>query len=246
LAYKFSKNYCVRGICGPNESILLYHIDNYNQNPTGVRIYALPSNIFRFVAFMMNSSDYRLAWFALLSRYYVKVKGDEELPIWKAKNNIIHTYLLDGKSILWAFKDDRTKMPTMPWAVVEGYMRSVRRMNQQRVNLIRIMSDDIALCIRESKRYNRVMDLAAARDLAAFRNQLQLLMRDWQKLGKEEPLTTFDNYTAILLPGDYRGWTEVRDLMVIRLYEQLHDILVKEKQSDDVPVNEVDPKVTEE
>jgi hypothetical protein len=59
-------------------------------------------------------------------------------------------------------------------------------------------------------------------------------MRDWQKLGKDRPLTTFDDYTAILLPGDYRGWTEVRDLMVIRLYEQLHDVLAKEVEEEEV------------
>jgi len=240
LAYKFGKSYCMKGICGSNESIVLYHIDNYNQNPAGIRIYALPSNVFRFVAFMMNSPSYRSAWFALIDRYYAKAKGDEELPIWKTKWNTLHGLLLDGKSILWAFKDDRTMTLTMPWAVVEGYMQSVRCMNQQRIDLIRVMSDNIALCIRESKKYSRVMDIATARDLPAFRNQLQLLMRDWQKLGKEGPLTTFDGYTAVLLPGDYRGWTEVRDLMVIRLYEQLHDVLVKEKQPDDIPVNEIE------
>jgi CRISPR-associated protein Cst1 len=231
LAYKFGKEYHALGICGPNESIVLYWIDNYNQNPSGVQIYTLPSNVFRFVAFMMNSPIYRSAWFNLLSRYYSKAKTkneDAELPVWKTKQNTIHTYLLEGKSILWAFKDDSTRTPTMPWPVVEKYMRNVRGMNQQRIEQIRTMSDNVAQCIRETKKYSRVHDIAAARDLPSFRNQLQLLMRDWQKLGKDRPLTTFDDYTAILLPGDYRGWTEVRDLMVIRLYEQLHDVLAKE------------------
>ena len=120
----------------------------------------------------------------------------------------------------------------MPWAVVEKYMRSVRGMNQQRLNQIRDLSDKIAQCIRESKKINRVQDIAAAKDLPSFRNQLQLLMKDWQKLGKEQPLTTFDDYTTVLIPGDYRGWTEVRDLMVIRLYEQLHDLLAKESNQE--------------
>lgn len=233
LAYKFGKDYCMKGICRPNESIVLYRIDNYNQGPTGIQIYSLPSNVFRFVARMMNSPEYRSAWFALLSRHYAKTKGDETLPVWKVKYNAIHTSLLDGKSILGAFKDDKTRMPTMPWAVVEEYMRSVRCMNQQRIDQIKSISDSIALCIRESKKFNRVLDLNSARDLPSFRNQLQLLMRDWQRLGKEEPLTTFDDYTAILLPGDYRGWTEVRDLMVVRLYEQLHDVLAKEVESEE-------------
>lgn len=232
LAYKFGKEYCTRGICGPNESIVLYYIDNYNQNPGGVRIYYLPSNVFQFVAFMMNSPEYRSAWFALLNGSYAKAKGDETLPVWKIKNNTIHTSLLDGKSILWAFVDKQERAPTMPWAVVEKYMRSVRGMNQQRLNQIRDLSDKIAQCIRESKKINRVQDIAAAKDLPSFRNQLQLLMKDWQKLGKEQPLTTFDDYTTVLIPGDYRGWTEVRDLMVIRLYEQLHDLLAKESNQE--------------
>jgi CRISPR-associated protein Cst1 len=234
LAYKFGKNYYVRGICRPDDSIVLYHIDNYNQNPAGIRIYSLPSNVFHFVASVMNSPKYRSAWFALLGRHYVKTKDDEELPIWKTKRNYIHVALLDGKSILWAFKDDKTETPTMPWAVVEGYMRSVRGMNQQRINRIRDLSDNIAICIRESKKPRRISDIASARDLPSFRNQLQLIMRDWQKLGKEEPLTTFDDYTAVLLPGDYRGWTEVRDLMVIRLYEQLHDLVAKDTEPEEV------------
>ncbi|WP_292365097.1 MULTISPECIES: type I-B CRISPR-associated protein Cas8b1/Cst1 [unclassified Methanoculleus] len=234
LAYKFGKEYCMKGVCRPNESVVLYRIDNYNQNPTGIRIYSLPSSVFRFVAFMMNSPDYRSAWFTLLNRHYAKAKGDEELPTWKTKYNAIHAFLLDGKSILWAFKDDKARIPTMPWVVIEWYMRSVRDMNQQRVDQIKVMSDNIALCIRESKKFNRVLDIAAARDLPSFRNQLQLLIKDWQKLGKEKPLTTFDDYTAVLLPGDYRGWTEVRDLMVIRLYEQLHDVLAKEVEPEEV------------
>jgi len=213
---------------------VLYHIDNYNQNPAGVRIYSLPSKVFRFVAFMMNSPEYRSAWFSLLGRYYAKTKGDEDLPVWKTKYNAIHASLLDGKSILWAFKDERTKSTTMPWAVVEGYMPSVRMMNQQRIDQIRDLSDKIAQCIRESDKKFRVGDIAAARDLPSFRNQLQLLMKDWQKLGQKEPLTTFDDYTGILLPGDYRGWTEVRDLMIVRLYEQLHDVLAKDVEPSEV------------
>jgi CRISPR-associated protein Cst1 len=234
LAYKFGREYCARGICSNNESIVLYHIDNYNQGPAGVRIYSLPSNIFKFVSFMMNSPDYRSAWFSLLARYYPKSTDVEDLPIWKTKINPIHTYLLEGKNILWAFKDDRTRTVTMPWPVVEGYMRSVRLMNQQRIEKIREFSDKIATSIRESKKFSRVHDIANARDLPSFRNQLNLIVKDWQKLGKGDPIITFDDYIRILIPGDYRGWTEVRDLIVIRLYEKLHDILVKEDENSEV------------
>jgi len=234
LAYKFGKEYIRKGICNGSESIVLYHIDNYNQGPAGVRIYSLPSNVFGFVSYMMNKPEYRSDWFSLLSRHYPKKSDKDDLPVWKTKPNRIHRSLLNGESILWAFRDDNIRKTTIPWEVVEYYMKSVRMMNQKRIDQIRGFSDRVALCIRESKKYGRVHDIAAARDLPSFRNQLQLLMRDWQKLGKTEPLTTFDDYTGILIPGDYRGWTEVRDLMVIRLYEQLHDILAKEVEEEEV------------
>jgi hypothetical protein len=61
-------------------------------------------------------------------------------------------------------------------------------------------------------------------------------MVDWQKLGKEEPLIGFEQFTQILIPGDYRGWTEVKDLIVVRLYEQLHDILVNENEDKEIEI----------
>lgn len=230
LAYKFGKEYYQNGICGSNETIIIYHIDNYNQNPTGVFIYRLPASIFSFVAMMMNSPEYRSAWFSLLSKHYVKSsKSDDDLPVWKTSFNWIHNSLLNHKSILWAFKDNSTRTLTVPWPVVEEYMMRVRNMNKQRIIQIRDLADSIALCIRESKNKKRVNDIVSARDLPAFRNQLRLVFRDWQKIGKDEPLATFDEYVGVIIPGDYRGWTEVRDLIAIRLYEQLHDMLAEEE-----------------
>jgi phosphoribulokinase len=45
-------------------------------------------------------------------------------------------------------------------------------------------------------------------------------------------MITYDEYIATVIPGDYSGWREVRDLMVIRLYEKLHDMLSTEKEDE--------------
>lgn len=231
LGYKLSTNY--RSLLNGNEEIMIYRIDNYNQNPTGVSIYKLPNNVFKFVISMMKSSGYKKIWYELLSKHYhgkEVTKGG--LPVWKTRYNTIHDNLLNNKTILWAFKDDRAKEPTVPFIVVERYMDLVRNMNKQRIEAIKNLADKIAICIEETNNKRRVNDIVSAKDLPAFRNQLRLIFRDWQKLGKKEPMVSYDEYIATVIPDDYSGWREVRDLMVIRLYEKLHDMLSTEKEDE--------------
>jgi len=234
LAYKVTRLYRIKGISSENEEITLYHIDNYNQNPKGIAIYTLPNNVFRFVALVMSSPEYKASWFALLSRYYLKSKKEsEDVPIWKVASNLIHNQLLNNQSILWAFKDDERKTLTIPFIVVERYMGLVRGMNKQRIEKIKTLADRIAECIEKSGDKKRVNALQSAKDLVSFRNQLRLILKDWQKQGHDKPLVEFDDYIEVLVPGDYAGWTEVRDLIVIRLYEKLHPLLARTADEDD-------------
>ncbi|HNX17325.1 MAG TPA: type I-B CRISPR-associated protein Cas8b1/Cst1 [Methanoregula sp.] len=235
LAYKVTQKYSIAGITGENEEITLYHFDNKNQNSWGVRIYTLPNNIFKFVGIVMNSPEYKLKWFALLSRYYDKsTKIPDDLPIWKGASNKIYNRLLNDQSILWAFKDDESKTLTVPFVIVERYLKLVKKMSQQRIERIKKLADRIAQSIEESGKVRRVNDLLVARDLPSFRNQLQLIFKDWQKMGHEDPLISFDEYVDVIIPGDYLSWTEVRDLIIIRLYEKLHPMLVKGEKSEPI------------
>jgi CRISPR-associated protein Cst1 len=234
LAYKITRSYRNKGIAGENEEITIYHVDNYNQNPKGVSIYNLPNSVFRFVALVMSSPEYRESWFRLLARHYTKFKKEsDDLPFWKASLNLIHNQLLNNQSILWAFRDDETRTLTIPFVVIERYMGLVRGMNKQRIEKIKNLADRIAECIEKSGDKKRVMALQSAKDLVSFRNQLRLILRDWQKQGQSGPLTSFDDYIEVVIPGDYTGWTEVRDLIVIRLYEKLHHMLARESASDE-------------
>ncbi|QXO95657.1 type I-B CRISPR-associated protein Cas8b1/Cst1 [Methanospirillum purgamenti] len=233
LAYKFGSKYVIEGICSKDESIVLYHLDNYNQNPRGIAIYHLPSNVFSFVSSVMNSPQYKKNWYTLLSRYYsLKNQQKDSLPIWKTSKNRIHTSLLANTSIIWAFKDDQSKTSILPWDLVEEYCKKVRFMNQQRINDIKFCADQIAETIRLKNNKKRVNAIVSSKTSEEFRNQIRLSMVDWQKLGKTEPMIDFDQFTRVIIPGDYRGWTEVRDLIVVRLYEQLHDILAKDSEQE--------------
>lgn len=225
LAYKTSTKYKKLGLLKQNEEIVIYRIDNYNQNPSGVTIHKLPNNIFKFVISVMTSPDYKKNWYDLLSKYYAKSDTKSDSPVWKVSYNRIHDSLLKNESILWAFRDDIEKKPTLPWIIVERYMELVRNMNKQRIEGIKNLADKIAICIEESKNKKRINDIISARDLPTFRNQLRLVFRDWQKLGKEQPMITYEEYISIIIPEDYSNWKEVQDLIIIRLYEKLHNML---------------------
>lgn len=236
LAYKMSTRYRRKGFLNGNEEIVIYRIDNYNQNPDGVSIYRIPSNMFKFVLSIMNSPDYKNIWYNLLSKHYIgKQDTKNNLPIWKTNYNSIHDYLLKNRSILWAFRDNKSKTATVPWTIVEHYMKLVRNMNKQRLEGIKNLADNIAICIEETDNKKRVNEIASAKDFAMFKNRLRVLFRDWQKLGKEEPMVTYDEYISAVIPDNNSNWKEVQDLIVIRLYEKLHFMLanIEEDEGDE-------------
>lgn len=226
LAYKMSTQYKRKGFLNGNEEIIIYRIDNYNQNPDGVSIYRIPSNMFKFVFSVMNSPEYKMMWYNLLSKHYIgKEDTKNNLPIWKTNYNSIHDYLLKNRSILWAFRDNKSKKATVPWTIVEHYMKLVRNMNKQRLEGIKDLADKIAICIEEKGNKKRVNEIASAKDFTTFKNRLRTIFKDWQKLGKEEPMVTYDEYISAVIPANYSNWKEVQDLIVIRLYEKLHFML---------------------
>ncbi|MCK4518259.1 type I-B CRISPR-associated protein Cas8b1/Cst1 [Candidatus Babeliales bacterium] len=234
LAYKVSTRYKRKGFLNGNEEIVIYRIDNYNQNPDGVSIYKIPSNVFRFVLSIMNSPDYKNIWYNLLSKYYRgKEDTKDNLPIWKTNYNTIHDYLLKDRSILWAFRDNKSKKSTVPWTIVEHYMELVRSMNKQRLEGIKNLADKIAICIEETDNKKRVNEISSAKDFSMFKNRLRVIFRDWQKLGKEEPMITYDEYISAVIPDNNSNWKEVQDLIVIRLYEKLHFMLANIDEGDE-------------
>ncbi|KXS44427.1 MAG: CRISPR-associated protein CXXCCXXC region [Methanolobus sp. T82-4] len=233
LAYKMSVLFKRKKILDGDEEIIIYRIDNYNQNPDGVSIYKIPSNIFKFIFIVMNDPEYKTAWYNLLSKYYVdKQKTKNDVPIWKTHYNPIHDYLLKNRSILWTFRDNKSKKSNIPWMIVEKYMNLVRNMNKQRLEDIKDLADKIAICIEELGNKKRVNELASAKDFLTFKNRLKVLIRDWQKLGKEEPMITYDEYISAVLPDNYSNWKEVQDLIIIRLYEKLHYLFINTEEDE--------------
>lgn len=224
LADKVWSQYKKSGYLSKTDEIVIYRVDNYNQNPRGIEVFKLPNNVFKFVISLNDSPDYREIWQALIRKFYYRKEAERDEETGKNSNKI-YEYLLRNDSILWAFWDKENNRTTVPWEIVERYEGLVRNMNKQKIESIKNLGDKIAECVEKTNNKKRVNGIVSAKDFSSFRNQLRLVSKDWQKLGEEKSMLTYDEYVSALNLDSGYAWREVQDLIVIRLYEKLHGML---------------------
>ena len=109
-------------------------------------------------------------------------------------------------------------------------------MKESRLNAIKQVGDAIAESIRKSERDRRLRQLEIAGSYGACRNVLRFVIRDRIQQGETEPLFSIDDYIEHLFPASAEQttfWRETRDLLVFRIYENLHDWLVASGFADD-------------
>ena len=101
-------------------------------------------------------------------------------------------------------------------------------MNEDRLATLKRVGDAIAEAIRQSGGSRRLGQLERAGSYRECRNILRFIIRDRIGQGQTEPLFSLDEYVEYLFPetgGEFREWTETRDLLIFRIYETLHDWL---------------------
>jgi len=207
-------------------SIRTYHFTNYNQGPE-LDIYDLPTPVFRFLAYVKSHPKYK-DWLRIVYKGYQKSKRKPEKE-YKNKNNSVYQSLLKGKSIIGYFIDNKTKTAIGGWSLLKHYLKEVIGMDASRIEAIKRLGDEISELIKISVNgKKRLGQIERATNYASFRNTLLRLMRDRVALKTETPLFTFDDYAKYLFPEGAMGWKETQDLLLFRLYENLHIWLVSE------------------
>ena len=100
-------------------------------------------------------------------------------------------------------------------------------MEQARLDKLKQVGDFIAESIRESGRDRRLAQLERAKSYRECRNVLRFVVRDRISQGAQQPLFSIDDYVEHLFPAtdNVTFWSETRDLLLFRIYEQLHDWL---------------------
>jgi CRISPR-associated protein Cst1 len=217
-------------------SLALYHFTNFGANPD-VIIYNLPADTIKFYTSCQNQK-WKKEWTKFIRYHYRNSKFkdanfNEETEIWEGKKeqvefqnyrtwrNIIFEKLLKNESILrnilqW------NKKHSFPFKIVEIYQTKIQNMEKRTVDKIKEFAnfitsnpdaDYIKKCIKRLNGARRSYEL----------RQLILKLNSENYLREEKkPLITVEDYVDYLFP-DGANWSEVRDVLLIAIYQKLHE-----------------------
>lgn len=220
-------------------SLTLYHFTNFGASPE-VIIHKLPSEIFLFYIFC-NRIQFQSDWSKFIRAHYrnSKFKGsifNEDTEVWQGKEDVEYgTYrtwrndifekLLHNDSILpnivrWAINHD------FSFKIVEIYQTLIRNMEKRTLEKIKQVADFIV----SNKDADYIKKCITRLNRERSTNGLRLFMlklneQNYNQDGKE-PLINLEDFVEYLFP-DGINWREIRDVLLIAIYERLHALKMK-------------------
>ncbi len=209
-----------------NPSISMYHFTNYNQGPD-LDIYRVPTPVFRFLAYVKQMEQFS-EWRKIVRRGYFNFDKIKEGDEYKNRGNSVYTNLLKGNSIVKYFIDNKTRQAYGDWELLGYYLTEVRNMGSKRLDTLKKVGDSLSEYIKDTKNIKRLNQLEMASNFATFRNQLRLIEKDRIKLGAQDSLFTLEEFMEDLFPEGNMGWKETQDLLLFRIYENLHNWLIEQ------------------
>lgn len=242
----------------PTQRIRLFSFSNFGATPD-VSIHDLPNNVFSFLQRVMRP-DLRSEWAYFIRKHYrfrktgfqfeastgdwYQVKKNSKTRM-KAEEyegnraNTVYDRLLSGKSILNLLRTVH-KDRVFPIHISIAYLKEVKKMRQEQINIIRNISEKIiALAQKTGNDYKHYLTpIEGARYAFQLRGALLRMAKAQLKSEEKEPFIRFDDYVEFLFP-DGQSWYEVRDLLLICLYEKLHELNIDPENISDQPVAEI-------
>lgn len=223
-----------------NPSLNFYYFTNYNQGPD-LEIFNVPTSVFRFLAYIPQD-EYR-NWNNIVRNAYKYVKWDKvkEFEEYKNNPNEVYNRLLKNNSILRFFYNFKSKKALCSWNLVKYYMREVRIMDEERLDAIKNLGDNLSNYIKENDKKKVLTDLENAKNYNTFRNILRKIIKNKIANKDDNLLFTFEDYVNYIFPEGNLTWRETQDLLLFRIYENLHSWLIEMNY-----VEEDDEEIAEE
>lgn len=226
-----------------NPSIVFYYFTNWNQGAE-LEIIRLPHPVFRFLAFIPQ--DQSQNWKNIVRKSYVGVKWDENPSFdeYKSRKNIVYIRLLNNLSILRSFFNIKEREIFCSWSLVEYYMREVQNMSEERLNIIKNLGEDLSKYIQENNDMKSLKNIERAKNYTQFRIVLKKIYKDVLEKNNQL-LFTFDDYVNYLFPNGNLSWTETRDLLLFKIYEDSREWLIQESNRNDENAEDVEEDTME-
>ena len=225
-----------------NLMLNLYHFTNFGASPEIV-IYRLPVNVFRFyssckkdelrddwqkfVFAHYRNSKFKNAKFNESTLQYEETKKKEIEKIgfddYKTWRNIVLEKLLNNESLLILFLK-WIKKHAINLTIIELYLKEIRNMRKETIEKIKelaaFLTDEDWADDSTIKKTIKALDGSNnAYELRRF--LLNRVVANNYNMGTEKPIVTLDEYANYLFPDDV-SWRDIRIVLLIAIYEQLH------------------------
>lgn len=239
------------------ESISLYSFTNFGASPD-LTIYTLPFQAFFFYR-ESQKSKHKDIWNNFVRHYYrtSEIKGakyDEDTQTYKGNNkkqevtigaeeykswrNIIFEKLLNNISLVddirfWSIKN------VFSLELFNIYLYNIRKMKIETINKINEIADFILANTQETEIKKVITNLNGIKSASLLRRFILKVVEKNYTLGNETTIVTVKEYTDYLFP-ETSSWMEIRDVLLIDIYQKLHERQVK------VDTDEIDFELTDD
>ena len=239
-------------------SITAYHFSNSGTDPK-VDIYALPSSAVSFVA-TASTGKYEEAWNQIV--YLARQEGPPNEMEGPAPENTTRNYIYEDlfdlpdkaysflrtyflrQPMRWMKKDRRAdyslrkEADLISWDLTNLFLTRMMNVEKSRIDQIRTLGDRLAEHISERGDKRLLNELYNVRKYSVFRLILLTALKNYKG---NEPLLEFDGYVHIFEEAEdfaRLDWNLARDLLLLRIFEQLHRQGTFAQFAADLPDNE--------
>jgi CRISPR-associated protein Cst1 len=227
-----------------NIALTLYHFTNYNQGPD-LDLYVFPATLFEFYRYC--NVKYRKDWQRFVRAHYHNTKKQEakynpaeekmevvkktktesfEIDEYKTWTNWIYSKLLNGSSILPEFLRWSKNGNKINLDIVNIYEINIRNMKKETIKKIMEIADFIIHDRSEDEIKKLITKLNGANQAFELRRFLLTLVEENYNNGNEKPIMSVNDYANYLF-ADGSNYREVRDVLLIAIYQKLHEFNIK-------------------
>jgi CRISPR-associated protein Cst1 len=248
-------------------SLTAYHFSNSGTDPK-IDIYALPSSVVDFVI-TVSEGQHQAAWEKIVAMAWQEEKSEEKEkedaePKLTRRNHLyedlfglpdnarrfIRMYILRQplgkiKKDIRSTYDWRREADLISWDLTDLFLRRMMNVEQAKINNIRLLGDRLAEFVMHNDR-RLISDLYNARKYHEFRSALLRAFKKYRG-DADKPLIEFDGFVSIFEEGEdfaRLDWRLSCDLLLIRLFEQLHRAGMLNQIADEIAEPQQDNEVS--
>lgn len=233
-------------------TLSLYHFTNFSASPT-INIIILPSTVFAFYAYCIirhnkdwlnfirrqySNSKYKYAVYDSNTLKWIYNKEETDYNTYKVWRNSIYEALLnENTSIVRRAFLKHSKDHVFNFKIVEQYQINIQNMDKRTLTKLKELADFIISDSSDNEISKAIMSINKQKSSNELRRYLLKLVSEYNRRSSEnpKPLITVEEYADYLFP-DGTFWNEIRDLLLIAIYQKLHELNKKV----DVPIDETE------